>query len=498
VGRSLDARDARLLLTAGATEITRMAAYPSRPPAAHTSLRVLRGLGDEELTQLVATGNEPAFAVIYDRYMPALLRYCRRILGSADDAEDAAQAAMVQAMRGLGRRPPRHLRPWLYRIAHNEAISLARKHGRSSESPLDDGQADTATDPEQAAVTRARLAQLLADLHALPGRQRDALVMRELCGRSYADIAAELGSSEAAVAQTVFEARLSLHEFGEGRELDCLEIQRSISACDHGRLRTRRVRAHLRACECCSAFERDLYARRRDFALLLPWVSATTVPEILGLAGGGGAARMLTRLLRVPLPPGGLRGAAIAALAAALGATGLGLQAVSGSPRHRVVAAATRADMSFSSPGDRPSPTARGGANGTATAPGGRAGGHAPKLSPAPAATEGGQTRVPPSVDPGAGGAAPSPAHGGQPPTGGGAPPGVPTQAPPAGQALGTAQALGTGAVKGVAGTVDGATQSLQSAGASAGQTVAGATDAVGSGTQSATGAVKQVVGSLP
>src|ERR1700751_3967609 len=113
------------------TEDAAMAAHPRNQPIARTSFRLLRGLGDEQLTQLVAKGSGPAFAVIYDRYMPALLRYCRRILGSADDAEDAAQAAMVSAMCGLGQRPPRRLRPWLHRIAHHEAISLARRQFHS-------------------------------------------------------------------------------------------------------------------------------------------------------------------------------------------------------------------------------------------------------------------------------------------------------------------------------------------------------------------------------
>src|SRR5258708_34614901 len=104
---------------------------------------------------------------------------------------------MAGARCGAGQRPPGRLRPWLYRIAHNEAISLARRQVHSE--PLHDlAEQGAGPDPEQAAATRGRLAQLLSDLHALPGRQRDALVMRELCGRSYGDAAAELGCPEAA------------------------------------------------------------------------------------------------------------------------------------------------------------------------------------------------------------------------------------------------------------------------------------------------------------
>jgi RNA polymerase sigma factor (sigma-70 family) len=461
---------------------------------------LLRGLGDEQLTQLVANGSGPAFAVIYDRYMPSLLRYCRRILGSVDDAEDAAQATMVSAMRGLGQRPPRRLRPWLYRIAHNEAISVARRHVHN-EPLLEAEQQGLGPDPEQAAATRARLAQLLADLHALPGRQRDALVMRELCGRSYADIAAELGSSEAAAQQAVFEARVSLHEFGKGRELECVEIQRSISASDHARLHTRRVRAHLRACESCASFERDLYARRRDFALLLPWVSATTVPEILGLAGHS-AADKVTRLLRTPMPPGGLRTAAVAAFATALGVTGLGLQAVSGAPQHRPPAAARA--LRFSSPGEQASATTNGGATGT-TAP--ITNGHGPGHKPAaaPGATEGGQTRVPAARAPtggdaasSGGGSAHSPARNGQGATGGGRTPGLPAPTPHVGQTLGTVQTLGAGAVNGATGAVSGAAGAVQNTVQSVGPTAAGATGTVTSTVQGAGSTAQHLINSLP
>jgi RNA polymerase sigma factor (sigma-70 family) len=330
-----------------------VAVYPDSPspvtgnllasPQRGGSLRALRGLDDEELTELVVSGSESAFAVIYDRYMPALLRYCRRIVG-ADDAEDAAQSAMVRAMSAIGKRPPRRLRPWLYRIAHNEAVGLVRTR-RGSFAQLDPEQADAAADPAQAAATRSRLGQLLVDLHALPGRQRNALVLREICGRSYAEIAAELGTSEGAAQQAVFAARSALHALGDGRDLTCAEVQRSISDCERGRLRSRRIRAHLRACERCSSFERELYARRRDFALLLPWIGATSLPQILGLAGG---THMLVRIARAPLPPDGLRAAAAVTAAAALSVAGLTINALS-SPSQGGIGSGKPAAVRFSS-----------------------------------------------------------------------------------------------------------------------------------------------------
>ncbi|HEX2015295.1 MAG TPA: RNA polymerase sigma factor, partial [Solirubrobacteraceae bacterium] len=114
-----------------------MAALAAPAPVDAPAAGPLARLGDERLARLAARGNQRAFAAIYARYMPALTGYCTAILRSPEDGEDAAQTAMLQAMDALGRRPaPERLRPWLYRIAHNEAISLSRR--RRPSRPLDD------------------------------------------------------------------------------------------------------------------------------------------------------------------------------------------------------------------------------------------------------------------------------------------------------------------------------------------------------------------------
>lgn len=264
-------------------------------------------LGDERLARLAARGDQRAFATLYGRYRPDLERYCRTILRHTADAEDAAQNAMVAAMRALeGGTTPMRVKPWLYKIAHNEAISLARRRRPSEE--LDERALGASAGAEDVSAIRERLGQLLVDLKALTDRQREALVLRELCGLSYTEIAQTLGSSEAAAQQTVFEARSALQAFGEGRALDCERIQRAMSECDGMRLRTRRFRAHVRGCEGCRDFEAALLARRRDLGLLFP-------PG----AGAGGVVAALARLLT--LGGGGDRlAAALSLKGAAIGA----------------------------------------------------------------------------------------------------------------------------------------------------------------------------------
>ena len=83
------------------------------------------------------------------------------------------------------------LRPWLYRVAHNEAVTILRQRAGVVDS-------DRVPDPTVAgadseAEARERLRDLVADLDQLPERQRGALVMRELSGLTYAEIATALG-----------------------------------------------------------------------------------------------------------------------------------------------------------------------------------------------------------------------------------------------------------------------------------------------------------------
>ncbi|MGH2943549.1 MAG: RNA polymerase sigma factor, partial [Solirubrobacteraceae bacterium] len=141
-------------------------------------------MGDEPLAGRAAAGDEAAFTALYERYHGPLLGYCRSILLNAEDAHDATQSALENALRALPRREPgRPLRPWLYRIAHNEAINIVRR--RQPVADVDTAALLTVPGPEVDAEQRTRLAQLVDDLRTLPERQRGALVMRELSGLGY-------------------------------------------------------------------------------------------------------------------------------------------------------------------------------------------------------------------------------------------------------------------------------------------------------------------------
>src|SRR5437763_11460276 len=149
---------------------------PGRGPA--MALRLAR---DDRLARLAASGDSRAFAVIYERYHQPIYRYCHSILQDPDDAADALQNAMLKAMRSLERTERDiALKPWLFRIAHNEAISLVRRRRPTSDLDTVDGPVAHTASAADDAATRDRLSQLVDDLRELPDRQRGALLMREL------------------------------------------------------------------------------------------------------------------------------------------------------------------------------------------------------------------------------------------------------------------------------------------------------------------------------
>ncbi|MEA2254609.1 MAG: hypothetical protein QOG35_654 [Solirubrobacteraceae bacterium] len=242
---------------------------------------------DARLAQRAAKGDRRAFAAIFERHHQAIYRYCRSILRHDEDAADALQNTMAAALRGLeGESREIALRPWLFRIAHNESLSLLRQ--RRPHGSMDGVDVASPRGLEAEALASERMRELVEDVQALPDRQRSALVMRELSGLRYPEIAAVFGVAEGAARQAVYEAREMLHEFGEGRAMSCGDIRRRISARDGRLLRGRKVRAHLRACAGCRDFRAMIPARRAGLAALAPPLAAPLAASMLeGVLGGG-------------------------------------------------------------------------------------------------------------------------------------------------------------------------------------------------------------------
>lgn len=175
------------------------------------------GRSDELLALRATRGDRRAFDAIYRRYSPQLYRFCLAMTGNPQDAQEALQNTMVKVLRALpGERREIKLKPWLYRIARNESIEARRR--RRPGAKLDSKMAALG-DVEETVATRERLRALLIDLAALPERQRATVVMREVAGLEFAEIALAFGTSQGAVRQALYEARLRLRELESRREL---------------------------------------------------------------------------------------------------------------------------------------------------------------------------------------------------------------------------------------------------------------------------------------
>ena len=177
-------------------------------PARLARRPVLSTQSDERLVDLVRAGSDPAFEAIVERYRRALMRYVSRLL-PPERAEDVVQQAFVKAYEAMRRDAAElNLKPWLYRIAHNGALNALRDRALGH-AELDE-RIDGVERPDQALERTLGLRELVVAVQALPERQRNAILLRELEGRSYEEIADALGVTDGAVRQLLNRARNSL------------------------------------------------------------------------------------------------------------------------------------------------------------------------------------------------------------------------------------------------------------------------------------------------
>jgi RNA polymerase sigma-70 factor, ECF subfamily len=189
---------------------------------------------EPSLLKLAADGDQVAFGELVGAYRAELRAHCYRMLGSVHDAEDALQEALLRAWRNLAGFEGRSaLRSWLYSIATNTALDVARHRSRR-ELPVDlSPAADTgasltapqpdlpwlepfpdqwlAAEPEKSYEQRESLElAFIVALQHLPPLQRAVLLLREVLGFSAAETAGQLEASQAAVNSALQRARATV------------------------------------------------------------------------------------------------------------------------------------------------------------------------------------------------------------------------------------------------------------------------------------------------
>jgi RNA polymerase sigma factor (sigma-70 family) len=270
-----------------------------------------------------------AFDEIFRRYHQDIFRYCRSIVRNEQDALDALQNTMAQAIARLpGESREIKLKPWLFTVARNECIdSLNRRRDQVSSEAIE---FESGSNVERDVSDRERLRRVLSDIGRLPEAQRSALVMRELNGLSFEEIGLVIECSPQAARQSVYEARMSLRELESGRDMLCDEARQAISSMDGRVLRGRRLRAHLRSCQECQDFRLGLRSRQEDLRSLVPVLPVAVAASVLGSIGGGGGGGLGGGLLAMFGGGGaaagtGAKAAAIVAVTAAVGAGTVGV-----------------------------------------------------------------------------------------------------------------------------------------------------------------------------
>ena len=201
-----------------------------------------------------------AFERLYRRNVRHVYGYALAVLRSPQDAEDVTQATFLNAYRAFSRdEHPGALDNWLIAIAHKLCDQRARQEARKEEVSFDEQVEESVPEDDGPTATDVR-----RGLRRLPFDQRAALIMREVEGRGYTELADIFGVTVSDVETLLFRARRALREELEG-VLTCHLAERAISRRLDGllgRAERRHLRGHLRSCGDCSRFAHSQRAQR--------------------------------------------------------------------------------------------------------------------------------------------------------------------------------------------------------------------------------------------
>lgn len=182
----------------------------------------MSGTSESEVQLLIdraRSGDAHAFEELARREERALYRHALRIVGTTSDAEDIVQDALFSAWRSIASFQGLSFRAWLFRIATNRALDQLRSRKRRPELPLDPPEDDEVTwaepvapgpDLTQLVGDREALAAVETALEALPAEQRTALLLRDVEGFAYEEIAVITSVEIGTVKSRIHRGRLAV------------------------------------------------------------------------------------------------------------------------------------------------------------------------------------------------------------------------------------------------------------------------------------------------
>ncbi len=192
------------------------------------------GAGDDRaLVERVQKGDRDAFRVLVERYQRRVYSFAHALLKNTEDAADVTQEAFVKAFRSLdGFKGDASFYTWIYRITNNLCIDHLRRHATAETIEYDEALPDEPTAESQAGVgvlstrlgtnpqrsaLRHELAEKLEEaLGRLPEKHRAILILREVDGLSYEELAETLGIPKGTVMSRLFHARAKMQEILAG------------------------------------------------------------------------------------------------------------------------------------------------------------------------------------------------------------------------------------------------------------------------------------------
>jgi RNA polymerase sigma factor (sigma-70 family) len=313
---------------------------------------------DRDLVEAVRAGDDAAFDELYRRYRPRITAYVRRMVHDPGRAEDLAQDAFFSALRRMRATDAEIVfKPWIFEIARNAAIDHWRRTSRAEEisveedgrlRPSDRLRLTGAAGPHATVAEKERFDHLRGALDELCQVHSRILVLRELEGLSYREIAERLDLTESSVQSALFRARRRLEseysEISEGRRCAAMRTVMGRMAEGLGDKREAgRLARHARRCHVCRRRARELGVepvppltrlRRRAAALLpFPLLPRSGGSASGGAAGGGQGAGVAAGMLPAGAQVGAVvaeRAVAIVAAAAIAGAGGAALGGADG------------------------------------------------------------------------------------------------------------------------------------------------------------------------
>ncbi|MCX6389915.1 MAG: sigma-70 family RNA polymerase sigma factor [Solirubrobacterales bacterium] len=295
---------------------------------------LLRLQSDERLVTMIRRGNQNAFEALVSRYQGRLLGFCRNMLRSNEDAEDVLQEVFASAYTAmLADEREITVRPWLYKIARNRSLNHMRRSRPIGVDSMDIHVADYGTSTADRVEQQSEFRELVADIGLLPETQRTALLLREVDGLPYEQIADAMETTVPSVKSLLVRARVALAELSEARGLTCDDVRLELGEIAEGLKRrvSPPIRRHMKSCDSCKEFKAQLTVGNKVLAGMAPIGALAAIKQLVathvGLGGssaataggstvGAGAASGLTSTLTATVSAVATKAAAGVAAAA--------------------------------------------------------------------------------------------------------------------------------------------------------------------------------------